>query len=81
MAIYYGPPNFKAYYRRGLALAHLKMWKKAIAGQSSSLLVRRLVQSSLIPTFRITDFERALKIEPKNPLLLQRLSLARNKQS
>ena len=37
MAMYYGPPNFKAYYRRGLALAHLKMWKKAIAGQSSFL--------------------------------------------
>lgn len=32
MAIYYGCDSWKAYYRRGYALAHLKMWEKAILG-------------------------------------------------
>lgn len=37
MALYYCPSEFKfkGFYRRGAALAHLKLWKKAIAGQSS----------------------------------------------
>ena len=39
MALYYCPPKFKfkAYYRRGLALARLQLWKKAIIGQSTPL--------------------------------------------
>lgn len=34
-ALYYGPPSFKVYYRRGYALAYLDMWDKAILSQFS----------------------------------------------
>ena len=50
MAIYYGPPNFKAFYRRAVALARLRMWKKAIAGQSPR---RSLAQAFLIALVRL----------------------------
>ena len=38
MALYYCPPKFKfkAYYRRGIALARLELWEKAIIGQYCS---------------------------------------------
>ena len=54
MALYYCPPKFKfkAYYRRGIALARLQLWKKAILGQyyrihqSESSLSRSSLQIS-----------------------------------
>ena len=51
-AIFYGPPHFKAYYRRGYALAHLKMYKKAIVGKSrlriASFIVRSVALSWIV---------------------------------
>lgn len=44
MALDLAPPNFKAYYRRGVALARLKLWTKAIAGQLVSILCLRRVR-------------------------------------
>ena len=49
MALYYCPPKFKfkAYYRRGFALARLQLWKKAILGTSHSLLLEQRLADSL----------------------------------
>lgn len=33
VVLHFAGPNFKAYYRRGLALARLKLWQKAVLGQ------------------------------------------------
>ena len=74
MAIHYGPPSYKAYYRRGYALAQLKMWDKAVLGQS---LAPSLVGSLLI---LVADFERALALEPRDVFLQERLRLARRKK-
>ena len=49
-ALYYGSPNFKAYYRRGYALAHLEMWDKAILGEFK---VSILLFASLISISRL----------------------------
>ena len=58
MAIHYGPPSFKAYYRRGYALARLDMWDKAVLGQ---FLAPSLVGSLLIfgCRFRTSSRSRA----------------------
>ena len=74
MAIHYGPPSYKAYYRRGYALARLEMWDKAVLGQ---FLAPSLVGSLLI---LVADFERALALEPRDVFLQKRLRLARRKK-
>ena len=82
-ALYYGPPSFKAYYRRGYALTHLKLWKKAILGKSSlsfvdssSLDFANLVRSSL---FLDVDVDQALLIEPGNVLVELCLAAAKRR--
>lgn len=32
-ALYYGSTSYKAYYRRGYAFTHLRLWAKAVLGQ------------------------------------------------
>lgn len=39
--LYYGPPNFKAYYRRAYALVELKMYDEAILGAVFPLFFER----------------------------------------
>ena len=75
MALYYCPPKFKfkAYYRRGIALARLQLWKKAILGTLYSSAYRR----QILTRPPLIDFEQALLIEPHNILIKQELAAAK----
>ena len=81
MAMYYGPPNFKAYDRRGLALAHLKRWKKAILGELVAVLFSHSPSSLSLIELTPQDFERALEIEPGNAVVIEQMKLARMRRS
>lgn len=73
VALHYGGELVDAYSRRGIALARLKLWDKAIIGQSHTSPSRKL---SLMRSL-LADFEKALALEPKNPIVKRELAKAK----